>query len=152
MTFITNPRVGQLLDRATRGILTYPRILRETVRVFEPALEACFDFERSVLLPREFTLFDWRIREGDLPLLTPFRADPTAAWINVLVWIEHQTQSHSFMPLRSLVYGTLHWEVAWKEWEQLPTPKPALRVSALFPIVLYFGGSRWTSSRNLREV
>ena len=42
-----------------------------------------------------------------------------------------------------LFFAVLYWDKQWREWQQLATPRPRLRLRPVLPIVLYTGAVPW---------
>src|SRR5271167_3088766 len=141
-----------LADRVIRQALQHPANLRGFPHQAVPALAGGFDCERGRLLDREFPLDDWRRREADLPFEVPYRLGAEDLWALVYVLIEHQSAEDPAMPLRLLYFVVLYWERQWRQWEQRPAPKGALRLSPVLPLVLYTGAGSWDNNRTLRDM
>jgi hypothetical protein len=141
-----------LPDRIIRQALRHPANLRAFLRQAVPALADGFDCDRCRLLDREFPLDDWRRREADLPFEVPYRLGTEDLWALVYVLIEHQSAEDPVMPLRLLYFAVLYWERQWRQWEQRPAPRGALRLSPVLPLVLYTGAGSWDNNRTLHDL
>jgi hypothetical protein len=141
-----------LPDRAIRQGLQHPEHLRDLLRQVVPDLAEGFDCSQMRLLDREFPLDDWRRREADLPLELPYRRGPEATWALVVVLVEHQSDPDVLMPLRLLYFAVLYWDKQWRQWAELATPRPPLRLRPVLPIVLYTGERPWTAGQRLVDL
>jgi hypothetical protein len=141
-----------LADRALREALRHPANLRAFLRQAVPAQADGFDCDRLRLLDREFPLDDWRRREADLPFEIPYRLGAHEQPALVYVLVEHQSSEDPAMPLRLLYFVVLYWERQWRAWEQLPAPRPALRLCPVLPLVLYTGVGPWQNNRTLHDL
>jgi hypothetical protein len=84
-------------------------------------------------------------REGDLVWRIP-RRDGGDAY--VMLWLEFQSKTDSWMALRMLVYAGLLWQHLVREQRLLPDG----RLPPILPIVLYNGDPRWPASVALRDL
>lgn len=152
MTEADREYVRQLPDRTIRDALADPRNLRELVAAVAPQLVDGLDFSRMRAIEREFRLEDWRGREADRLFEVPYREADTEIPVVVCILVEHQSTADPVMPLRMLVYGVLYWERQWKDWQSSPTPRDALRLNPMVPIVLHTGDRPWSTNRELSEL
>jgi Putative transposase, YhgA-like len=70
----------------------------------------------------------------------------------VCLLIEHQSDVDRLMPLRTLYFAVLYWDKQWREWEQLPRPRPSFQLRPVLPLVIYTGKTRWEHSRRLVDL
>ena len=133
MPAFTDTPLHDFPDRAHRHLLEHPHNLRELVQEAAPAPAAGLDFEHAHLVRRDLPLPDWRRSETDLLFEIPFQpaAAPPGQTTLVSVLVEHQSQPDPAMPLRTLLYGTLHWHQQWLAWERGHPPRQPLRLSPL---------------------
>jgi hypothetical protein len=139
-------------DRAIPQALRYSQHLRSLLHQAVPTLADGFDCDRVDFLEREFPLDDWRRRESDLLCLIPYRTGTEEVSTLVCVLIEHQSRPDPLMPLRTLLYAVLFWEREWKQWEQLPEPRPRFRLTPLLPIVFHTGLQKWRKNQELKDL
>jgi hypothetical protein len=139
-------------DKVLRDSLRHPEHLRTFLEQAVPQFATGFDCGRARLLDREFPLDDWRRREADLPFEIPYRVGTEEVWALVCVLIEHQSDTDPLMPLRLLYFAVVYWDRQWREWQQLPRPRPTLRLRPVLPIVLYTGARPWGSNRTLADL
>jgi hypothetical protein len=152
MTPENDPPPRDLPDRVIRQALHHPANLRAFFRRAVPALADGFDYDRVRFLDREFPLDDWRRREADLPLEIPYRTGVEELLALVVVLIEHQSDADPLMPLRLLYFVVTYWDKQWRDWEQLPRPRPPLRLRPVLPLVLYTGDTSWNTNRAISDL
>ena len=152
MALSDEPPLRDLPDKAMRQSLQHPEHLRTFLLQAVPQLAAGFDCTRARLLDREFPLDDWRHREADLPFEIPYRLGDQDVWALVVLLLEHQSDTDPLMPLRLLYFAVIYWDKQWHDWEQLPKPRPPLRLRPVLPIVLYTAPRVWGSNRTLVDL
>lgn len=138
-------------DHAIRTLLENPSNLREQVEVSLPALAGRLDFDRRVVLRREFVLPDWRGREADLVFRIPYR-DVVDRWVLLVLLVEHQSSADPVMPLRMFLTAALFWEREWKTWTERHEPKQPLRLTPVIPLVIHTGRLPWNTNRDLTDL
>src|SRR5262249_31599308 len=124
-----------LLDRWMRETLLHPANLRAFLRAAVPQLADAFDCESARLIDREFPLDDWRRREADVPFEVPYNVGGESGTALVFLLIEHQSDTDTLVPLRTLYYAVVYWDRQWQAWTRLPSPRPPLRLNPVLPIV-----------------
>ncbi len=141
-----------LLDRWVRETLLHPANLRSFLRAAVPDLADAFDCDHARLLDREFPMDDWRRRAADVPFEIPYRVGEEERTALVFVLIEHQSDTDTLIPLRTLYFVVLYWDRQWQAWTRLPTPRPPLRLNPVLPLVFYTNHIPWGSNRTLRDL
>jgi Putative transposase, YhgA-like len=153
--FFDDPPLHDFPDRAIRLLLENPHNLRDLLNAVAPDLAARCDFERVEIVPTRFLLDDWRRRESDLLCRFPYAAGQGTtreAEVLVCVLVEHQSEPDPWMPLRTLLYGVLYWEQEWKAWEGAQRPRPAQRLTSVWPVVFHTGHGQWNTHRELADL
>jgi hypothetical protein len=117
-----------------------------------PELADGFLFDQAELIPPGHFLPDWRLRESDLIWRIPYRGADGIQSVLVVVLLEHQSRADPRTPLRTLLYTVLRWDREWRDWEELPPPRPPFRLSPVLPIVFHTGSRLWGSHRTLAEL
>jgi hypothetical protein len=141
-----------LTDRVFRKTLENVDNLREFLEEALPDHIAALDCANARLLPREFVAPDWRGREADVLYEIPYQTQNGTRLALVCVLIEHQSRTDVLMPFRTLLLMVSFWDRQWREWQQLPVPRPQLRLTPVIPIVLYTGAAPWGSTRRMTEL
>ena len=141
-----------LTDRVFRKTLENVHNLDEFLQEALPEHAAALDCAKARLLPREFVAGDWRGREADLLYEIPYRMSGGTGTVLVCVLVEHQTRTDVLMPFRTLYLTVAFWDRQWREWQQLPTPRPELRFMPVVPLVLYTGPTVWGSTRRMTQL
>jgi hypothetical protein len=149
---IANDPPHDFADQAIREQLQNPANLRELLHEILGEIADGFMCEEREILPRDFSLEDWRHQESDLLFRIPYRTPAETVPVFVCVLLEHQSQQDPLMPLRTLLYAVLYWEREWKGRQALPTPRPPLRLTPVVPIVFHTGKATWRKHRELAEL
>lgn len=152
MTLGDKDPIRELADRAVRESLLFGEHLRGLLSRVVPELADGFDYDRIRPLGRDFPIEDWRQREADLPIEVPFRHGAALEWALVVVLLEHQSDTDTMMPLRLLYFAAVYWDQQWRQWQELPAPRPPLRLNPVLPIVVYTGAKPWGSNRTLADL
>jgi hypothetical protein len=140
------------IDRLMRSLLSRRENFADFVRVARPRLAPGLDLDQARPAAREFLLDDWRRREADLLFEVPYR------WVErqteVLVWIllEHQSDTDTLVPLRTLLETVMAWSRQWQAWQERPPPRGSLRLRPVVPIVLYTANLPWGSNETIRDL
>lgn len=142
----------QLPDRMLRDSLRTPANLRDFLESALPDDIANFDFTRMEEITPEVFTGHWHEREADLIFTIDYHLAGQKVPAVVGLLIEHQSDTDVFVPLRAFFILAGFWERIWRQWEQLPSPKPALRLPPIFSIVLYTGERVWGSNDNIRDL
>ena len=143
--------VRDFVDRVLRRFLEDLDNFRECIEVINPKLAARLDFPKARILPRKILLHDFRSREADLFVEVPFK-EGNEKPVVALFLVEQQTNPEPAMPLKHLVPMVNFWEKEWKAWEDLPPPRPPLRLTLILTIAFHTGHGRWTTSLSLRDL
>lgn len=140
-------------DRSTLWLLEDPANLRDLVRLLEPAVADCLDFDQALRVNRSFILADLQKQESDVIFRVPARSGEgglSEVWVYVL--LEHQSSPDREMPLRLLLYMTQLWSLQLREWRDRNVPTAERRLTPVVPVVLYTGTDGWPTPLRLADL
>lgn len=130
-------------DQIYHRLFSHPLIVEQLVRDFVPdAMAADLDFPRMERVNSKAYGRAGARREGDVIWRIP---TGLGADIYLYLMLEFQSQSDSWMAVRTLVYQGLLWQQIIAE-KRL---KPGDRLPPLLLLVLYNGGPRWSAETDI---
>jgi len=145
--------IREFSDRSTLWLLEDPANLRDLLRILEPGVADCLEFDRAQRVNRSFIQADLRKRESDLIFRIPVRLDDEAesdVWVYIL--LEHQSAPDRELPLRLLRYMTQLWDLQRREWNDRNLPISERLLSPVVPLVLYTGTQGWSRPLRLADL
>jgi hypothetical protein len=150
----TREPIEDFADRGIRKLLSDPENLHEFLRssLPEPIDADRFDYSKMEILPREALLPRWMSRERDLIFEIPYRLQGGNRKALVCILLEHQSATSPRIPLRTLIYLVVYWEMKLREWEEKSSPKGEFQLPPIASIVLYTAPIRWGSNRSIKEM
>jgi len=144
--------IREFSDRSTLWLLEDPANLRDLLRILEPAVADCLDFNRAQRVNRSFIQADLRKKESDLIFRVPAQSPDTETEVWVYVLLEHQSAPDRELPLRLLLYMTQLWDLQRREWDDRGLAVSARFLSPVVPLVLYTGTQDWSRPLHLKDL
>ncbi|MCS6785693.1 MAG: Rpn family recombination-promoting nuclease/putative transposase [Thiobacillaceae bacterium] len=132
-------------DTGYKLLFAHPQVVEDLLRGFiAEDWVGELDFSTLQRVNASFVAEDLRAREDDVI----WRVRLRSRWLYVYLLIEFQSRVDPWMALRMLVYVGLLYQDLIRAGEV----KTGDRLPAVFPLVLYNGGRRWTAVRELAEL
>jgi len=131
------------VDAAYRRLFQHKELLRDLLAcVLNPTLFNALSWDRMQSVPTNHVSDDLEQRSGDCAWLIPGKQSPHQD-LCILLILEQQIESDSFMALRIVTYTGLTYQALLRDQTISPPLPPVL------PVVLYSGRGRWRASLDL---
>lgn len=133
--------VREFNDRGLIWLLESPNNLERFIRLFAAEIAEVLDFTRAERVPRSYVTSGLEKTETDILFRLPARYGKS----EVLIYILNELQSapDNQMGLKINLRRDEIWKHERRLWQELPSPRPDLKLHLVVHIVFYTGDQRW---------
>lgn len=145
-------RIEHFPDRSIRRLFQNKPNVEALVKIIEPELAACIDFQHLIAANRRLIPEILREQQADILFSVPFRSQDASETLLIYILIEHQSTVDEMMGFRILFYMMLIWDAHRRGWETRHVPKNERKFPPILPIVFYTGDRRWKTPLTVESV